>query len=78
MYRAPQLTAERPTHGRKYFLSGAGWVEFDPTNGLVGEDNLIRVAVTRDPIQAVPVSGTFTGPPKVFLDMSVEVIVTAG
>lgn len=59
------------------FLPGAGWVEFDPTNGLVGGNNLIRVAVTRDPIQAVPVSGTFTGPPKVFLDMTVEVIVTA-
>ncbi|HVH78438.1 MAG TPA: transglutaminase family protein, partial [Stellaceae bacterium] len=40
------------------YLPGAGWVEYDPTNGLVGNDELIRVAVVRDPRQAVPVSGT--------------------
>ena len=31
------------------YLPGAGWVEFDPTNGIVGGTNLIRVAVTRNP-----------------------------
>src|SRR5919202_1912531 len=31
------------------YLPGAGWVEFDPTNGIVGNRDLIRVAVTRDP-----------------------------
>ena len=31
------------------YLPGAGWVEFDPTNGLIAGENLIRVAVTRDP-----------------------------
>src|SRR5262245_59749823 len=36
------------------YLPGAGWVEFDPTNGLIAGENLIRVAVTRDPTQAVP------------------------
>ena len=77
---APSTTVGgRETHAwAQIFLPGAGWVEFDPTNGLVGGNNLIRVAVTRDPIQAVAVSGMFTGPPDVFLDMSVEVIVTAG
>ena len=34
------------------YLPGAGWVEFDPTNGIVGNRNLIRVAVARDPRQA--------------------------
>ena len=29
-------------------------MEFDPTNGLVGNRDLIRVAVVRDPSQAVP------------------------
>jgi transglutaminase-like putative cysteine protease len=29
------------------YLPGAGCVEFDPTNGLMGGTNLIRVAVTR-------------------------------
>jgi transglutaminase-like putative cysteine protease len=59
------------------YLPGAGWVEFDPTNGLVGGRNLIRVAVTRDPSQAIPVTGTFTGAVGAYLGMSVEVAVTA-
>ena len=32
------------------YLPGAGWVEFDPTNGLVGSKDLIRVAVARNPV----------------------------
>lgn len=60
------------------YLPGAGWVEFDPTNGLVGGPNLIRVAVARDPSQAIPVQGTYQGLAEDFLDMSVEVVVTTG
>jgi transglutaminase-like putative cysteine protease len=59
------------------YLPGAGWVEFDPTNALVGGRNLIRVAVTRDPSQAIPLSGSFVGAPEDDLGMSVEVKVTA-
>jgi transglutaminase-like putative cysteine protease len=59
------------------YLPGAGWVEFDPTNALVGGKNLIRVAVVRDPSQAVPLSGTFHGAPGDFLGLSVEATVTA-
>jgi len=59
------------------YLPGAGWVEFDPTNRLAGGRNLIRVAVTRDPSQAIPLSGTFIGPANVFLRMDVEVKITA-
>jgi transglutaminase-like putative cysteine protease len=61
----------------RVYLPGAGWVEFDPTNGIVGSRNLIRVAVVRDPRQAVPVSGTWTGFPSDSLGMTVEVEVTA-
>ncbi len=61
----------------RVYLPGAGWVEFDPTNGIVGSHNLIRVAVVRDPRQAVPVSGTWTGFPSDSLGMTVEVEVTA-
>ena len=59
------------------YLPGAGWVEFDPTNGLIGGNNLIRVAVTRDPSQAIPLKGSFTGPTGAFLGMTVDVRVTA-
>jgi transglutaminase-like putative cysteine protease len=60
------------------YLPGAGWVEFDPTNGLIAGENLIRVAVTRDPSQAVPIGGTFAGPEDVtFTGMEVDVTVRA-
>jgi transglutaminase-like putative cysteine protease len=60
----------------RIYLPGAGWVEFDPTNGLIGGKNLIRVAVVRDPSQALPLSGTFNGMASDFLGMSVDVTVT--
>ena len=55
------------------YLPGAGWVEFDPTNGWVAGRNLIRVSVARTPQQAVPISGSFLGPPDAFGSMSVDV-----
>lgn len=58
------------------YLPGAGWVEFDPTNALVGGRNLIRVAVARGAAQAVPVTGSFKGAPGAFLSLSVDVTVT--
>jgi transglutaminase-like putative cysteine protease len=61
----------------RVYLPGAGWVEFDPTNGIVGNRDLIRVAVAREPGQAVPISGTWTGFPADNLGMNVEVHVTA-
>jgi transglutaminase-like putative cysteine protease len=59
------------------YLPGGGWVEFDPTNALAGGRNLIRVAVTRDPTQAIPLSGSFTGTPDSYRGMSVEVEIMA-
>ncbi len=59
------------------YLPGAGWVEFDPTNALVGGRNLIRVAVARDPKQAIPLSGSFTGKTDDFLGMDVQVQIKA-
>jgi transglutaminase-like putative cysteine protease len=55
------------------YLPGGGWVEFDPTNALVGGQKLVRVAVARDPSQAIPVAGTWTGAPGDFLGMAVDV-----
>ncbi len=59
------------------YLPGAGWVEYDPTNGLIAGENLIRIAVTRDPAQAIPVSGSFAGTTADFQGMDVSVSVTA-
>jgi len=59
------------------YLPGAGWVEFDPTNALVGGRNLIRVAVARDAAQAAPLAGTFIGQPGDLLSMNITVEVSA-
>ncbi|GGE39458.1 transglutaminase [Agaricicola taiwanensis] len=59
------------------YLPGAGWIEYDPTNGIIAGENLIRIAVTRDPHQAVPVGGSFDGTPEDGDGMTVEVEVTS-
>ena len=59
------------------YLPGAGWIEYDPTDVLIAGENLIRVAVTRDPSQAIPISGSYSGSAADFLGMTVEVTVTA-
>ncbi|WP_083660670.1 transglutaminase family protein [Acuticoccus yangtzensis] len=57
---AETLTGGGATHAwADVYLPGAGWVEFDPTNQIVASRSLVRVATTRTPAQAVPVSGTF-------------------
>ena len=58
------------------YLPGAGWLPFDPTNGIVGGRNLIRVAVARDPSQAAPLTGSYIGPANAYLGMDVEVKVS--
>jgi transglutaminase-like putative cysteine protease len=59
------------------YLPGPGWVDFDPASGVAGNRDLVRVAVVRDPRQAIPLHGTWTGFPSDNLGMTVEVNVTA-
>ena len=64
------------THGwMQAYLPGAGWVDFDPTNSIVGNRNLIRVAVAWDQRNALPLWGTFSGPASSFRGMDVDVSV---
>ncbi len=59
------------------YLPDAGWIEFDPTNGIEGTRDLVRVAVARDPVQALPLHGSYLGPADAFLGMEVDVSVTS-
>ena len=59
------------------FVSGAGWISFDPTNRSVGGANLIPVAVARDIRQAPPMAGTYAGSIDALVQMSVEVLVSS-
>ena len=58
------------------YLPGAGWVDMDPTNGIMGNRDLIRVAVARDHRHASPVLGTFIGASSAYRGMTVTVDVT--
>jgi transglutaminase-like putative cysteine protease len=55
------------------YLPGAGWVPFDPTNNLLGGNQLIRVGVARDPSQAAPIAGSWFGAPGAYLGMEATV-----
>jgi transglutaminase-like putative cysteine protease len=57
------------------YLPGAGWITCDPTNNLMGGNQLIRVAMVRDPDHASPVSGSWYGAPGAYIGMSATVVV---
>jgi transglutaminase-like putative cysteine protease len=59
------------------YLPSAGWIEFDPTNGIVGTRDLVRVAVARDPRQAIPLHGTYLGSADAFVAMDVSINVVS-
>jgi transglutaminase-like putative cysteine protease len=59
------------------YLPGAGWIEYDPTNGLIAGSNLVRVGVARSAAQATPVSGGYVGAADDSIGLNVDVAVRA-
>ncbi len=78
--RAHRYAGGGSTHAWvQVYLPSAGWIEFDPTNGIVGNRDLIRVAVARDPRQAIPLHGTYLGSADAFVGMEIGIrVVCAG
>lgn len=73
---SPTVNGGGSTHAwMQVYLPGAGWIDFDPTNSIIGNRNLIRVAVAWDSKQVLPLWGTYAGPAKAFLGMDVTVTV---
>jgi transglutaminase-like putative cysteine protease len=58
------------------YIPGPGWVDLDPSGGIVGNENLIRVAVAHHPRDAIPLQGTWFGTATDHLAMKVAVKVT--
>ena len=82
LYRAsadgPGAIGAGTTHAwADIYVPGSGWITYDPTNGTIGGMDLIRVAVTRDISQAVPISGSFVGAADSYLGMTVNVTVAS-
>jgi transglutaminase-like putative cysteine protease len=59
------------------YVPGPGWVDFDPSSGTVGNQNLVRVAVVNDPREAIPLQGSWFGKSADHLAMKVAVRVAA-
>ena len=59
------------------YVPGPGWVDFDPSSGNSGNQNLVRVAVVHEPHEAIPLQGSWIGYPSDHLAMKVAVRVTA-
>ena len=75
---ASGVTGSGATHAwMQAYLPGAGWVDFDPTNSIIGNRNLIRVAVAWAPEHVLPLWGTYVGRAAAFVSMDVTVTVTA-
>jgi transglutaminase-like putative cysteine protease len=76
--RAHRYAGGGSTHAWvQVYLPSAGWIEFDPTNGIVGTRDLVRVAVARDPRQAIPLHGTYLGSADAFVGMDVSINVVS-
>lgn len=60
------------------YLPGSGWIDFDPTGGTAGAAGLITVAVVQDPLDALPLHGTYFGGATDHLGMDVHVRVITG
>ncbi len=54
-------------------LPGLGWMDFDPTNNVLGGESHIRVAVGRDYAEVPPTRGVFKGGAESELSVSVTV-----
>ena len=59
------------------YVPGPGWVDFDPSSGMVGNRDLVRVAVAHEPREAIPLQGTWIGTASDHLAMKVAVKVAA-
>ena len=70
----PGVVGGGHTHAwAQVFLPSQGWLDFDPTNGIVDGVGLVRVAVAVDPRQAVPLHGVWFGEAADYLGLEVSV-----
>lgn len=60
----------------RVYLPDCGWIDFDPTNGIIGNQDLVRVAEVIDPRAALPLHGRWSGQASDFLGMDVQVDVS--
>jgi transglutaminase-like putative cysteine protease len=57
------------------YVPGSGWIACDPTHRTIDSGDLIRVAVTRDISQAIPIAGSFVGASDSYVGMAIDIVV---
>jgi hypothetical protein len=72
-------SARGSTHAwAQIYPPGVGWIDFDATNGSIGNSGLVTVAIVPDPLHAIPLHGAYIGSPSDHLGMEVQVSVMSG
>lgn len=54
------------------YLPGAGWKGFDPTNGILANENFLPCAVSHDPLAVNPIQGAYFSKQSASSTMSVD------
>jgi len=76
LYKSTESSAHELHAWIEVYLPGAGWVGFDPSNGLVTDNTYIPVCSSAHYENTMPVTGSFTGSTGSHLStsLSIEVI----
>ena len=70
----PKLMGADASHAWvSVFVPGTGWIDFDPTNGLLPSDRHVTLGWGRDYADVVPLKGLMTGGGQHALEVSVDV-----
>jgi transglutaminase-like putative cysteine protease len=70
----PKLMGADTSHAWvSVFVPGTGWIDFDPTNGLLPSERHVTLAWGRDYGDVVPLKGLMTGGSQHALEVSVDV-----
>ena len=69
----PKLLGADTSHAWiSVFVSGTGWIDFDPTNGILPSERHVTLAWGRDYADVVPLKGLMTGGSQHALEVSVD------
>lgn len=76
IYNGPRdsLVGAQASHAWcEIYLTGVGWIGFDPTNNTLADERFVKIAVGRDYEDVAPVRGSYFGTGQCLLEVDVVV-----